>query len=158
MIAMAGQAPLLVPDGRLTDEWNDPRLFTRVRLQAIYTNFLVWEATGYWTMLTDLFRTLTEQREICKKIGKPYYLSTHQLWRAGDQVPIDKNRKVIALPQSVGDAIAARVSMVFPYTGSPGKQSCIYHDVGLGSHFHHQEGYRDKNYRPDLSSPGGTHV
>jgi hypothetical protein len=157
MIQVVKHLPLYAATERIATEWDGQPLFTVLRLQALYTNWLCWKHTGLLTLITNIKRTEAEQRIICKGAGIDYYLSVHQLWRGLDQVPVDGNGSQVFIALDIGKAIEARVRLAFPYSGSPGIGSCLWHNVvgpspGKGDHWHQQAGWREPNYRVDLKA------
>lgn len=161
MIKVVSQLPLYAASERIAREWDDPSLFTVLRPQMLYTNWLCWKHTGCLTLITNIDRSMPEQQAICRRIGKPYYLSVHQLRRGGDQVPVNEHGEQVFIPFETGKAIEARVRLAFPYSGKPGLGSCLWHNVtgtspGPGDHWHQQCGYDEPNYRPDLIAVSTT--
>ena len=133
--------PLLFKNKRVKQEFLDPRLHPLVRLQALYTAWLVYKYTGKPSKITCILRFKIEQRKICQKLGVKFYISTHQFWKAIDQTGPR------GMPKKIGEGIERRVNIAFPYGGTPGKPSCKYHK-GTGWHFHNQSGYSEPDYKP----------
>jgi hypothetical protein len=78
--------------------------------------------------LTDLFRSPAEQVELCRKIGRKPYRSTHEFKRAGDL----RSRGLTAVERA---DVVNRTNAAFEYGGR--FKVCNWH-VGTAEHFHLQ--------------------
>lgn len=148
MIQVVNQLPLYAATERIEREWNDRQMFTVLGQQALYTNWLCWKHTGLLTLITSIHRPDDPPDKV------------HRWWRGLDQVPVDGNGVQVFIAWDIGKAIEARVRLAFPYSGSPGIGSCLWHNVvgpspGKGDHWHQQAGFHEPNYKPVQLKTGG---
>lgn len=84
-------------------------------------------------IITSVFRTHEEQKDICKRLGKKYYASVHEFWRGVDVVIKDADHAAHKRVQSV-------FNNIYPY-GRSRYKSIVLHGsqkAGLGWHLHIQ--------------------
>lgn len=122
-------------NGRIRKEWESGKLDKRVEIMAIY---LDWYCRNFVRridgqkgdiQLTCIFRTQKEQEAIYGKGTKKK--STHQYWRAVD---IGVN----AFSFTTREMLANMMNKRFKNIGKA--KCCVWHNVGLGDHFHLQVG------------------
>jgi len=141
---MLDQLPIEFKTDRLKKEFHDPRLYTVLRVQAVVVAWLIFLYTGKTARITCVYRTDKEQDWVCHIKGGEKYKSVHQVWRGLDIGASGIDKKVCL-------TIVRIVRLIFPYSGAAGKFSILYHDVGLGVHFHLQAGADEPNYKPSIS-------
>lgn len=118
---------------RIEQEWDSIDPDFRVRVIALA---LDWYCKKYVNkrgiILTHIYRTNDEQRDIYKNIArfklKPWS-STHTFWRAIDV-------GVNSYTENERREMCNFINKYFNYSGS--HNCCVYHNVGLGWHFHLQ--------------------
>lgn len=144
LIEIHSRLPLYAATEQLAQQWNDWQLPPGLREQALYTNWLCYKHLGLLTTVTSIFRPNDPPEKV------------HRNWRGLDQAPVDKRGVQVFIALDLGKAIESRVRLAFPYSGTPGIGSCLWHNVqgkspGKGDHWHQQEGWNEPKYNPDLT-------
>jgi len=117
---------------RIKKEWSDERLDFRLRTILFAVDWYCRKHFGRNIQLTCVFRTQAEQDAIysgnAKYKRKPWQ-SVHQYWRG-----IDVGVNAFTEEQRI--ELRDFINNHFEYSGR--HKTCVYHNVGLGFHFHLQ--------------------
>ena len=89
--------------------------------------------------VTEVHRSHSEQRALCKRLGIRPYLTVHTYWRG-----VDLSVKHLTAPQVA--TVEAMVNERFSY--GRGKKVAIHHNVGAGDHIHIQAPAQFGVWRP----------
>ena len=117
---------------RIKKEWESDKLDKRLKIIVIFLDWYCKKYMGRDIQLTCIFRTQKEQDAIYgddpKYQKKPWY-SVHQFHRGID---IGVNAFTTSKKRILRNVLNKRF-----YYGKRHK-TCVWHDVGLGDHFHVQ--------------------
>ena len=80
-------------------------------------------------IITQVFRSEDEQRQLCERLKINFYRTVHSYWRG-----VDLRVRIYSEEERL--FIRDRINAMFKYR--PGKDVAVYHDVGAGAHIHLQ--------------------
>lgn len=125
-------------NSRIEREWINPLLDFRVRVIALVLDWYCKRNFGIDIQLTGIHRTKEEQDRIYKNSSgykESPWTSVHQVWR-GIDVGVNK------FSEEERRKACNFINKYFDYSGR--HNSCVYHDVGKGWHFHLQVDWKCK--------------